>query len=257
MMSYIDAHCHLGSSQFDVDRKEVTERMLEKGVRRAILICCNKSDYEKALALKKENSGFRLACGIHPQDLEEDCSEGRLSRFCDFVRNRRDEIDMIGETGLDYYSHPHTRDAQIRYFHAQLELARELGLPVDIHSRKAVRDTIDILKQYRVKTIMHSYSGSAETAREYLKMDCYLSFGASVLFPNAKRPAEVIRMVPPERMLLETDAPYQSPVKDHRHEPADVVNIYEKVSQLKGIPLETLTETIENTFEEVFQEVTG
>ena len=248
----IDAHCHLGSCQFDTDREEVFARMLEEQVEGAILICCNIDDYRKALVYKKKHPLFKIAVGIHPQDLEEDDSEERLQDFCAFVR--KEKPDMIGEIGLDYYSHPHTKESQLCFFHAQLALAQELGLPVDVHSRKAVKDTQDILKQYRSKIIMHSFSGSIETAREYLKAGYYLSFGASVLFPNAKRPEEVVRAVPAERMLLETDAPYQSPVKDHRHEPADVVNIYRRVSEIKNIPLPELEAIIEKNYKEVFGE---
>ena len=248
----IDAHCHLGSYQFDKDREETVKNMLEEQVEGAILICCNIEDYQKALVYKKKQPLFKIACGIHPQDLEEDDSVERLQNFRKFVL--KEKPDMIGEIGLDYYSHPHTKESQLRFFHAQLALAQELGLPVDIHSRKAVKDTQDILKQYRVKIIMHSFSGSVETAREYLKAGCYLSFGASVLFPNAKRPEEVVRAVPVERMLLETDAPYQSPVKDHRHEPADVVNIYRRVSEIKNIPLPELEAIIEKNYKEVFGE---
>ena len=248
----IDAHCHLGSCQFDADREEVVTRMLEEQVEGAILICCNREDHRKALELKRKHPYFKIAVGIHPQDLERDAGEERLRRFRESVL--RERPDMIGEIGLDYYSHPHTKESQLRFFHAQLALAQELGLPVDIHSRKAVKDTQEILKQYRVKTILHSFSGSVETAREYLKAGCYLSFGASVLFPNARRPEEVIRSVPAERMLLETDAPYQSPVKDHRHEPADVVNIYRKVSEIKGIPLPQLEAILEKNYKDIFGE---
>ena len=248
----IDAHCHLGSHQFDADREETVERMLKQQVEGAILICCNIEDYRKALEQKKKHPSFKIAVGIHPQDLEEDDSEERLFRFREFVL--REKPDMIGEIGLDYYSHPHTKESQLRFFKVQLALAQELGLPVDIHSRKAVKDTQDILKQYRVKIIMHSFSGSVETAREYIKAGYYLSFGASVLFPNAKRPEEVVRSVPVERILLETDAPYQSPVKDHRHEPADVVNIYRKVSEIKNIPLPELEAALEKNYREVFGE---
>ena len=251
-MTYADAHCHLGSRQFDQDRDAMIGRMLAADVRKAIIICCSDHDLAHGRQLRERYPDFRLAVSIHPQDLEEDDSEERLRNFRAFVL--KEKPDMIGEIGLDYYSHPHTKESQLRFFHAQLALAQELGLPVDIHSRKAVKDTQDILKQYRVKIIMHSFSGSVETAREYLKAGYYLSFGASVLFPNAKRPEEVVRAVPVERMLLETDAPYQSPVKDHRHEPADVVNIYRRVSEIKNIPLPELEAIIEKNYKEVFGE---
>ena len=249
-MSYIDAHCHLGSRQYDSDREEVVKRMLENGVRSAIIICCSRHDLLEGAALRDRHPGFKLACAIHPQDLEEDCSENRLREFRKAIEEYRP--DMIGETGLDYYSHPHTKEQQKHFFISQLELAREYGLPVDIHSRRASADTLNILKEHPCRSIIHSYSGSIEMARLYLKEGCYLSFGASILFPGARKPQEVIAQVPLDRLLLETDAPYQSPVRGQRHEPADVVRIYEAVSRIRNIRVEELAEALAENFSRVF-----
>ena len=128
-------------------------------------------------------------------------------------------------------------------------------MPVDIHSRKASADTLEILKKYPVKGIIHSYSGSVEMAALYIKLGYFVSFGASVLFPNAKRPAEVIRSIPLDRLLIETDAPYQSPVKDHRHEPEDVVNIYKVISQIKSISMAELENQVEKNYDRIFRSV--
>jgi len=249
-MSYIDAHCHLGSRQFDDDRNEMINRMLTKRVHKAIVICCSKHDLEKSILLTNRYSGFKLACGIHPQSIDSDDTTERFERFRQIVDEYKP--DMIGEIGLDYYSHSHTKEKQKEFFIQQLQLAAEYDLPVDIHSRKASADTLEILKKYPVRGIIHSYSGSVEMAAIYIKLGYSISFGASVLFPNAKRPAEVIRSIPLDRLLIETDAPYQSPVKDHRHEPEDVVNIYKAISQIKAIPMEELETLVENNFDCVF-----
>lgn len=249
-MIYVDAHCHLGSRQFDGDRKEMIERMLEAGVSKAIIICCSRHDLLEGVKLRQQHPGFKLAVSIHPQDLEDDYREERLEELERVI----DEYhpDMIGETGLDYYSHPHTRQQQRHFFISQLELARRYDLAVDVHSRKASADTLEILKNHKVRGIIHSYSGSIEMARLFMKEGYYLSFGASLLFPGARKPAEVISQIPLDRLLLETDAPYQSPVKDHRHEPADVLNIYEAVSRIRDISMSELTEAMDENFERIF-----
>ncbi len=251
-MVYIDAHCHLGSRQFDDDRDEMIFRMKEAEVRKAIIICCSDHDLEAGISLRKENPGFKLACGIHPQDLERDNGEERLERFRNTVLACHP--DMIGEIGLDFYSHRHTGEAQRRFFIYQLELARQTDLPADIHSRRASGETLRILKEHPVRGILHSFSGSAEMAAIYVKLGYYISFGSSVLFQGAKRPAEVIASVPLERLLIETDAPYQSPVRDRRHEPADVIRIYREISRIRKISIEELEEAVEANFDRVFAE---
>ena len=160
---------------------------------------------------------------------------------------------MIGETGLDYYSHPHTRLQQKHFFISQLEMARQYDLPVNIHSRKASADTLEILKSHPCRGIIHSYSGSVEMARIFLKEGYYLSFGSSVLFEGSKRPREVISQIPLDRLLVETDSPYQSPIRNHRHEPEDIVNIYEAISKIKDISVEELAKATVNNFNSIFK----
>ena len=250
-MIYVDAHCHLGSRQFDSYREEVIERMLDKGVQDAIIICCSRHDLLEGVKLRDQHPGFKLAVSIHPQDLEDDYGEHRLNELKQIIEDYHP--DMIGETGLDYFSHPHTKTQQIHFFISQLEMARQYDLPVNIHSRKASADTLDILRKHPVKGIIHSYSGSIEMARLFLKEGYYLSFGASVLFEGAKRPKEVVSQIPLDRLLIETDSPYQSPIRDHRHEPEDVIRIYQAISQIRDIPLEQLAEAAENNFSRVFE----
>lgn len=249
-MIYTDAHCHLGTRYYDDNRREIIERMLEAGVNKAIIICCSEHDLQEGLILRNSNPGFKLAMSVHPQDLEDDNGDDRIERM--WQRVRECKPDMIGEIGLDYYSHPHTKEYQKHFFNAQLEMASELNLPVNIHSRKASQDTLDILKQYPVKGIIHSYSGSVEMAELFIKKGYYISFGASVLFPGARRPREIVSKIPIERLLIETDSPYQSPVKGHMHEPSDVVNIYREIAEIRNMSIEELCETVEKNFDEVF-----
>lgn len=249
-MKYCDAHCHLGSGQFDSDRRKVIDRMLAANVRDAIIICCSRHDMIEGVRLREEYPGFRLALSIHPQDLE-DSREERLDELLRCIETYHP--DMIGETGLDYYSHPHTKEAQKHFFIAQLELARQYHLPVNIHIRRASADALEILKAHPCRGIIHSYSGSSEMAELYMKAGYDISFGASILFPNARRPREVIARIPLERLFIETDAPYQSPVRDHRHEPADVQRIYEETAKIRGISAEQLSEAVYENFQRIFK----
>lgn len=248
-MKYCDAHCHLGSRQYDNDRSEVIDRMLASGVRDAIIICCSEHDLIKGAMLRQEHPGFRLALSIHPQDLE-DSREERLAELHRCIETYHP--DMIGETGLDYYSHPHTKEAQKHFFISQLELARQYHLPVNIHIRKAAADALEILKAHPCRGIIHSYSGSVEMAELYMKAGYDISFGASILFPNARRPREVIAKIPLERLFIETDAPYQSPIRNHRHEPADILRIYEETARIRGISAEQLSAAVYENFQRIF-----
>ncbi|MCR4632672.1 MAG: TatD family hydrolase [Erysipelotrichaceae bacterium] len=249
-MTYCDAHCHLGSRQFDLDRDEMIERMLKARVNKAIMICCSDHDLQRCLELRKRYPSFKLAIGIHPQDLEDEYGQERLERFRETVKELKP--DMIGEIGLDYYSHPHTKDQQKHFFIEQLKIAGEAGLPVDIHSRKASNDTYEILKAHPVKGIIHSFSGSIEMARQYMKLGYAISFGASVLFKGAKKPLDVVSKMPLDSLLIETDAPYQSPILDHRHEPADIVKIYEKIAQIREMEIADLMRICEENFDRIF-----
>ena len=249
-MEYIDAHCHLGNREFSDDREEMIRAMLEAGLHRVIMICCSEYDLREVIGLRDTLPGFKLACAIHPQSLETADTLERFERFAELMKQVKP--DMIGETGLDHASHKHTKELQQQFFERHLQLACEMHLPVNIHSRKAVLDTQLILRKYPVKGILHSFSGSAETAREYVKAGWMISFGASVLFPNAKRPIEAVKAVPLDHLMIETDAPYQSPVIGRRHDPTDVIAIYRKIAELKGITLEELTRSACENYDSLF-----
>jgi TatD DNase family protein len=228
----IDAHCHLGSCQFDTDREEVFTRMLEEQVEGAILICCNIDDYRKALVYKKKHPLFKIAVGIHPQDLEEDDSEERLQDFCAFVR--KEKPDMIGEIGLDYHYNLSEPDVQRYWFRRQIQLANELKMPIVIHSREADQECMDILKEEGAfsdercswfpkrkgpngqmvkdaRVLLHCFSGSREMAEQYVKLGATISIAGPVTYKNNKKTPEVVKAIPIEFLLVETDAPYLTP----------------------------------------------
>lgn len=249
-MEYIDAHCHLGNRQFADDREEMISRMCRAGLNRVIMICCSEYDYRQVSGLRDTIPGYKLACAIHPQSLQAADTADRFERFAQQMKHIKP--DMIGETGLDYASHKHTKELQKQFFMKHLELACEMHLPVNIHSRRAVLDTQLILRKYPVRGVLHSFSGSPETALEYVRAGWMISFGASVLFPGARRPMEAVRAVPLDHLLIETDAPYQSPVTGRRHDPTDVIAIYRKIAELKGLTAEELSAAAARNYDRVF-----
>ena len=242
-MRYIDAHCHLGSRQFDDDRNEVIGRMLEKGVEKAILICCSSHDLEQGMILRKQHPAFKLAMGIHPQDLEEDYGRERLERFEKSLIE--DQADMIGEIGLDYYWDDTHKEEQKYLFHRKLSFACERDLPVIIHDREAHGDCLAITRQYpKLRGVFHCYSGSVEMAGELLKHGWYLGFDGPVTYKNARKSLEVLDACPVERILLETDSPYLAPVPNRgkRNDSRNIPYVAAKIAELKGISVEEVCE---------------
>ncbi|OPZ65145.1 MAG: putative deoxyribonuclease YcfH [Firmicutes bacterium ADurb.Bin506] len=163
----------------------------------------------------------------------------------------------IGEIGLDYYRDLSPRDEQMKVFRAQMEMAREHGVPVEIHNRDAHRDTMDVLRDYvgRIPAIvLHCYSGSPEMAAELLKMGCHISIAGPVTFSNARKLAEVVRQVPLDRMMVETDGPYLTPVphRGERNEPAYVRHVAERIAEIKGISTEQVAAATTATVKSVF-----
>lgn len=178
-----------------------------------------------------------FAAGFHPSNLQ-DYQTGDEERLASLLQSPKGVA--VGEIGLDYHYEDTDEAAQKRAFCAQLELAEALSLPVIIHSRDAAADTLRILKDNRAKLraggVMHCFSGSPETAKEYLKLGLYISFAGPVTFKNARRLDEVAKMVPPERILAETDSPYLAPepFRGTLNTPKNVVQVYEKLAQLRG-----------------------
>ena len=252
MTEWFDSHCHVDEEKFDEDRDTVLARMREHGITRFAVIGSDMETSRHAIAFAKQHPGAVAAGGIHPHEAkgfrEEDCEE--IARWY-----KDGDIRAIGEIGLDYYYDFSPREVQRNVCIRQMELAYELGAPVVYHIRDAHGDMLEIMKSMKGKLtggIIHCFSGSAEMAREYLKLGYYISFGASVLFKGAKRPLQVVEAMPIDRLLIETDAPYQSPIKDHRHEPCDITAMYEKIAEIKQMPLPDLCEAAEKNFDIVF-----
>lgn len=217
MNNIFDSHVHYDSEAFNDDRKELLSALPSQGV--CGIINCG-SDMASSLAsleLADEFSFIYAACGVHPHEAEG-CKQGYLpvlKKLCS-----EEKCVAVGEIGLDYHYDFSPRDIQKKVFEQQLVLAKELDLPVIIHDREAHEDTFELLKRYKPKGVVHCFSGSAEMAKEIVKLGMYIGLGGAVTFKNARKPLEVAASVPDERLLIETDCPYMTPVP-HRGKRCD------------------------------------
>ena len=186
---------------------------------------------------------------MHPEEVDG-LSENYIDILKEFSKNKK--CVAIGEIGLDYYWRQDNKESQKKVFEEQILLAKELNLPVIVHDREAHEDTLNILKKHKPKGVLHCFSGSAEMAKEILKLGMYIGLGGALTFKNARRPVEVAEMLPLDKLLLETDCPYMAPVpmRGKRNYSAYIPYVAQKVAEIKGItPQEVLDITAKNTKE--------
>lgn len=205
-----DSHAHYDDSQFDEDRKEIVSSLPGCGVCGVVDVGCDPDTSRAAVRLSEEYPYVYAAAGYHPHEAGSFSEEGweQIKALLKFPKTV-----ALGEIGLDYHYDFSPREKQIEVFEFQLSYARENHLPVIIHSREATQDTLTLLQKYPGLTgVIHCFSGSAETAKELLKMGFFIGFTGSVTFKNARKVVEACRAVPTDRLLLETDCPYMAPV---------------------------------------------
>ncbi len=244
-----DSHAHYDDARFDGDRDEVLASLAASGVERVINVAADMASCETSYRLSQRCDFIYAAAGVHPHSAEEVCGTDYLERVAEYIS--REKVVALGEIGLDYHYDFSPREAQRRVFEEQLALARELDVPVIIHSREACEDTLTLVKKYRPRGVVHCFSGSEETAREYLKLGLYIGFTGSVTFKNANRLLLAAKAVPLDRLLLETDSPYMAPVP-YRGKRCDSRMIHataEKLAELHGEDTQRLIDAAcENTF---------
>lgn len=234
MIKTIDTHAHYDAEEFDADRDELLTQLFAESVDSIITMGCSLKSSAAALKLAEKYERMYAAVGIHPEDCEN-LPDDYISQIKTLAANKK--VRAIGEIGLDYHYDGFSREKQIACFKEQLKLAQELDFPVVIHSRDATKDTLDILAEYRPRGVVHCFSGSAETAREILRLGLMISFTGVLTFKNAKKAVEACEVIPLDRIMLETDCPYMSPVP-HRGERCDSSMVRftaEKLAQIKGI----------------------
>jgi TatD DNase family protein len=244
----IDSHAHLDAKAFDSDRSEVIERAWQAGLAAVITIGVgeNLPEIEAAVSLAAEHEAIFATVGVHPHDAQKIDPEwyGRIEELA-----RNPKVVGIGETGLDYHYMHSPRSAQREAFERFLKTGREMGLPVVIHTREADEETIVVLREAReaggepLCGVVHCFSGDYPLARQVLDLGLHISFTGIITFPKAGPLREVLKRIPLEKVLLETDCPYLAPVpfRGKRNEPARVVHVAETVATVLGRPVEEVS----------------
>ena len=253
----IDSHCHLAGEEFAGDLDTVAVRAREAGVERALCIIASEDDAELARvpAVRAAWPDVRFATGVHPH--HAGAFAGRIDAAVETVRSAINRVDAcaLGEIGLDYHYDYSPRDAQQDVFRAQIRLARELRLPIIIHTREATEDTFQVLREESVNQgVFHCFTGGAAMAEEALALGFHLSFAGILTFPKAGELREVARQTPQDRLLSETDAPYLAPVpyRGKRNEPAFVTRVVETLAELHGATPVEMAQLIATNFNNVF-----
>ncbi len=254
---FIDTHAHLDDVKFD-DKSAVVKAYETAGVKLVVNMGCDLKSSKDSLALSERFNSVYFAVGFHPEYAEE-FSEDGLKTLKQLAKHEK--CLAIGEIGLDYHYEGFDREKQEKAFLSQIALANDLGLPVSVHSRDATADTLELFKGNKelLKNgfIMHCFSGSKETAKEYLDLGGYLGFGGTVTFKNSVRAKEVAAYCPIERLLTETDSPYLAPEPKRGtvNSPENIPIIAKYLADLRGISTEELEIAVENNAKRIFKKL--
>ncbi len=243
-----DTHAHLDDRAFDADRQALLEALPQAGLTLVMNPGCNLASSRNAVALANRYDYIYAAVGSHP-DAADEVNEAVLEEYKKLCK-LNPKVKAIGEIGLDYHYEDIPRELQKKAFIAQMELARELDLPVIVHERDAHEDALEILRDFpHVTGVFHCYSGSAEMAKWLVSRSWYIGFTGVLTFKNARKAIEVAKTVPLERIVIETDCPYMSPepYRGRRNDPSRVCFMADKLAEIRGItPEEARRITLEN-----------
>ena len=244
---YFDSHAHLDDRRFDEDREQIFAELPVQGVGLIMNIGCDLNSSLKSVALAHKYPFVYAAVGSHPDDAAQ-VDEARLALYRQLCVDEK--VKAIGEIGLDYHYEDPSREVQLPAFRAQLELARELKLPVIVHEREAHADGMELIRQFPELTgVFHCYSGSLEQAKELVKRGWYIGFTGVITFKNARKAVEVAEWLPMDRILIETDCPYMAPEphRGRRNDSRLVPLVAAKLAEIKGVSPEEMGEiTTEN-----------
>ena len=250
---YFDSHAHYDDESFDEDRYELIESMKEKGVDFIVNAAADLASCETGIALAEKYPFVYCSIGVHPHDVKS-LQEEDLEKLRKWATYKK--VVAIGEIGLDYYYDSSPRETQREWFKKQLLLAKELDLPVIIHSREACQETFDLIMESGVREgVIHCFSGSHELAKEYVKRGFYIGIGGSLTFKNAKKTVKVVETIGVENILIETDAPYLTPVphRGKRNDSSYLEHVVAKIAEIKEIPLEEVASITCQNAKELFR----
>lgn len=248
-----ETHAHYDDEQFDMDREALLLSMPEQGVGTIVNVSATHASCQRVVDLVQKYSFMYAAVGIHPDEVGS-LNEERFQQMKELCK--QEKVVAVGEIGLDYYWDNESHDLQKEWFVRQLDLARELNLPVLIHSREAAADTMEIMKQHGqgLKGVIHCFSYSKEMAAEYVKMGFYIGVGGVVTFKNARKLKETVEEIPLTSIVLETDCPYLAPVpyRGKRNNSAYIKYIAEEIAGIKGVSYEEVVEQTEKNARDLY-----
>lgn len=247
----IDTHAHYNDECFSIDMEEILSSLPEKGIANIINCGTDTVSSDICLQLAEKYDCVYAAAGIHPSDClhEKGGWEEKLKEQCG-----QKKCVAVGEIGLDYHYDDTPKDIQLEFFEKQLILANELSMPVIVHDREAHLDTMNLLKKYKPAGVMHCFSGSVEMMYETLAIGMYIGLGGAVTFKNAKKPVDVARTVPLDRLLLETDCPYMTPVpfRGKRNDSSLIPYTAEFIAELRGMDTQELIDIAADNARKLF-----
>lgn len=253
-MGIFDTHAHYDDAAFDEDRDPLLRSLPSAGVCGVLNAATGVASAQASLRMAEAYPFVYAAVGVHPSDLDT-ADDSTLDRLTALAAHKK--AVAIGEIGLDYHYDAFPRQVQQAWLTRQVELAKELDLPVILHDREAHEDTLKVLKQYRPHGVVHCFSGSVEMMREVVKLGLFIGLGGAVTFKNARKPLEVAAAVPDDRLLLETDAPYMAPApyRGKRCDSAMIARTAECIAAVRGCTVEALLAQTEQNARAAFPKI--
>ena len=248
-----DSHAHYDDEAFDADRDELLKSMKDNGVSFIMNAAYDMKSSQAAAELSQKYDFIYAAAGVHPENAESYSQE--VENEIIRLLKENPKTKALGEIGLDYHYPDPPREIQIKVFERQLQIAKELNVPVIIHSREATEDTMVLLRKYKPEGILHCYSGSAETAKEVIKLGMYIGFTGVITFKNARKAVESAEVIPLDRLLVETDCPYMAPVpfRGKRCDSTMLQSTVSKLAEIKNIPENQLADITNNNAKKIFK----
>lgn len=249
----VDSHCHL--DRLDKSKEEllpVIEKARGLGISHFLCVCVSVNDFPSMMDMINDLENVYATCGVHPLHQDEACSKDELIKYA-----KDERVVAVGETGLDYFYSPESKDVQINSFIDHIQVANELNKPLVIHTRDAREDTINLLKEHRGDQcggVLHCFTENWEMAKAAMDLGYYISISGIVTFKSANELREVVKKVPLDRLLVETDSPWLAPVphRGKQNEPAFVKDVAQFIADLKEIPLQQLAEQTTQNFFNLF-----
>lgn len=259
-MEFFDSHSHYNDEKFDEDREEIIKDTYESGITKFVCAGYNIESSLFSLELSKKYDFIYSICGISPNDIPQSEEElwKDIAKITEIVKeNKSKKLVAIGEIGLDYYWNKENKELQKEAFEKQIDLANELELPIVIHSRDASVDTIEMIRTYKVNKagIFHCCQPNQEMVRQALELGYYISFAGPITFKNSRNAPDVIKMVPLDRILIETDSPYLTPEPNRgkRNDCRNVKYVAQKIAELKNVPIEEIAKITYDNAKRIFE----